>query len=180
MLYKLRSAVCKDIDNFSRCFLQGPDRGLDFLALPAGACDVLVPSRVLASEVFRSGRWFTSTHSFVSEMYSWCALDISWCIQEHSWTSGMCFTVQWDAWDAGDSWALGERGLADWGFPGVASGKPVAPRLCSNYKMRIWNSSELSCPPCSNSPVEAVGGSQCIGRFASASRMGWFGIFGPM
>ena len=25
-----------------------------------------------------------------------------------------------------------ERGLDDWGFPGVASGKPVAPRLCSN------------------------------------------------
>ena len=65
------AAVCKDIDNFSCCILQGPGLGLDFLALPAGACDVLVPSRVLAaSGVFRSGTLFASNHSLVFLMYS--------------------------------------------------------------------------------------------------------------
>lgn len=32
----------------SHCF-QGPDLGLEFLALPPGACDTLVPSRPLAN-----------------------------------------------------------------------------------------------------------------------------------
>ena len=70
------------------------------------------------SWVFRSGTLFASTHSLAFLMYSWCIPDVflmcSWCVPEHSWTRGMCFIVQRDAWDAGDAWALSEGEKTWW------------------------------------------------------------------
>jgi hypothetical protein len=60
-------------------------------------------------------------------LYSWCIPDVFLNIPEQGECASLCSEML-EMLEPSRK----ERGLDDWGFPGVASGKPVAPRLCSN------------------------------------------------